>query len=145
MKTSKGIYDLDQFSFKLSNYIEGLFGEDYIIDRSDMDYKFKKQVIEFLGDSYINIYKLLVNRILNEQQIDTIVVNLTNDVWFLLAMLEQYSDIVLELPIHYLTIITYIHSRIVALEKYEILANLQKFWIKWEQKLIENKWVIPVE
>jgi hypothetical protein len=138
------INNLDNFSFQLATYIEGLFTEEYIVDRKDMDFTFKKHITDLLGNSYIQIYKLLRPRILKEDELDYIIGVLSDDVNFILTLLEDYPDICLELPLHYLTILLYIEFKIIELEKYEIAANLRAFFIKWEQKIRDNNWKIPI-
>jgi hypothetical protein len=138
------INQLDNHSFNLVVYMEGLFCDEYVINTDGMDYNFKKQLVDLLGQSYIQIYKLLRPRIMSEDEIKDIVDTLTSDVEFMLSLLDEYPELVIEIPIHYITITTYTLAKILRLEKYEIAANLDKFWLMWEDRIREKNWLIPI-
>jgi len=135
-KIIQQIEDLDNVSYNLLQYIRGVFIDEYLDQRQDIDYKFKKQIIELLDDSYIHIYAILINKFLDKDKLKSLSKNLINDLVFLDILLEDYIEIVSILPTHHLMCLQFIKNNLLETEKYEILSNINKFFNLLVEELI---------
>jgi hypothetical protein len=127
-KIIQQIEDLDNVSYNLLQYIRGIFIDEYLDTRQDIDYKFKKQIIDLLDDSYVHIYAILINKFLDNDKLKLLAKNLTRDLLFLDKLLEEYIEIVSILPTHHLMCLQFIKNNLLETEKYEVLSNINKFF-----------------
>lgn len=127
-KIIQQIEDLDNVSYNLLQYIRGIFIDEYLDTRQDIDYKFKKQIIDLLDDSYVHIYAILINKFLDNDKLKLLAKNLTRDLLFLDKLLEEYIEIVSILPTYHLMCLQFIKNNLLETEKYEVLSNINKFF-----------------
>jgi len=142
MKTKKKLEEYDKHAFNLFEYITGLFEDEFILHREDMDYKTKLWFKKELDETYKGILTLLVNRVLEEDIINKVVNKLILDVIFLQSLIDDYTDLCNELPYHYITIVGYILVRIERVEKYEMCQNIKNFYSSYGKKLIDEKIIV---
>lgn len=138
MKTIIQYDKIDKITESYFQYIKQNYIEEFILSEKKLTRKDKEQFSNEILDSYGPLYSLFQNRILNEKEIDTLIEILYNKFDFLINLLIEYDEIILTLPDHYLIILSYVNSKILEIEKFEIAENIKNFKQKWRDKLINT-------